>query len=104
MFWADGGGIVWLDQHKLLASADQAVEVLEGVRVEDRPGAPAAEPHVREAEVVHEPPAGEGAWHLPLLVHGRGEVGDHVDVFLLVALRRGKGEGPKNNTHTYALN
>ncbi len=76
----DGAVIVRLEHGEPLLSAHEAVEVLEAVRVEDGVRAPAAEPDVRVQEVVQQTAAQKWEWQLPLVVHGSGKVGHHVDV------------------------
>ena len=77
---------MWLHQHKLLPPTDQTVEVLIGVRVQNRLGSSAAEPDVNEHQVIRKSTAEEELWQLPLIEHWRREGTDHIDVVRLVFL------------------
>ncbi len=79
--------VFWLHQDELLPPTDQAMEVVKGVGMEYTLSAAITEPDISIHQLLQVLRAEEGAWHLPLLVHGRRELVHHVDVFSLVTLQ-----------------
>lgn len=52
VFWSDGVDVARVDQHKLLHSTHQTVEVVKGVSMEHRPCPPTAEPGSSDETII----------------------------------------------------